>query len=100
MDDEDLGRRDLVEIGQRATAWPERFMKVVGCSSQSFAGARRLAEELALRGERAFSLSARWSTNQKPTLCRVASYSGPGLPRPTIRRGVIHGGKMKKPPAA
>src|SRR5437762_13649398 len=26
------------------------------------------------------------SANQKPALCRVAAYSGPGLPRPTTAR--------------
>ncbi|MNY43399.1 hypothetical protein D3C86_1783530 [compost metagenome] len=29
-------------------------------------------------------MRASWSTSQKPALCRVASYSAPGLPRPTM----------------
>src|SRR3954469_17549795 len=28
--------------------------------------------------------SARWSTTHQPTLCRVAAYSRPGLPNPTM----------------
>src|SRR6056297_717973 len=31
------------------------------------------------------------STNQNPALCRVLSYFGPGLPRPTISQGLIAG---------
>src|SRR3546814_6792625 len=34
----------------------------------------------------AFRSSARWSASQNPALWRVVSYSGPGLPRPMIKR--------------
>src|SRR5471032_3359784 len=43
-------------------------------------------------------LLARLSTSQKPALWRVCSYSGPGLPRPTIRRMGICAFKSKKNP--
>src|SRR5437764_5883317 len=39
---------------------------------------------------------ARLSTSQKPALWRVCSYSGPGLPRPTIRRMGMALWKIKK----
>ena len=35
VDDEHLVGRDLEEACQRATDLPDRFMKVIGCSSQS-----------------------------------------------------------------
>jgi hypothetical protein len=54
-------------------------MKVVGCSNQGSPGPAALPKNLACGASETFSLSARWSTNQKPTLCRVASYSWPGI---------------------
>src|SRR5471032_2961815 len=43
-------------------------------------------------------LLARLSTSQKPALWRVCSYSGPGLPRPTIRRmGMVYSQIKKNP---
>src|SRR5471032_1129453 len=43
-------------------------------------------------------LLASLSTSQKPALWRVCSYSGPGLPRPTIRRMGICTFSSKKNP--
>src|SRR5450755_961655 len=48
------------------------------------------------------AVCARRSTNHTPALCRVARYSLPGLPRPTIKRNgvmavpVYHAGSNKK----
>src|SRR5689334_14558702 len=62
-------------------------MKVWGSSSQQSASPPVIRptrpENLPSLRRRTFSISARFSTHQKPALCRVASYSRPGLPRPT-----------------
>src|SRR6059058_1504794 len=42
-----------------------------------------------------FSLRAASSTHQKPALWRVASYSGPGLPRPTNSLIMVHGSQVR-----
>ena len=69
-------------------------MKVIGSSSHSGrpadVDARHQAEVAALGRERdASARAATSSTNQKPALWRVASYSGPGLPRPTSSRIMV-----------
>src|SRR5207245_367367 len=82
----------------RATERPDRFMKVCGSSSHTvwpctLARATRPWNPFSGTSD-TFSSRASASTHQKPALCRVASYSGPGLPRPTnslimasLRRG-------------
>src|SRR3989442_1212983 len=72
-----------------AKAAPLAFMYVVGlsrrtgrpCASPSVTRARSPRRKGG-NPQRATSASA----NQKPALCRVAAYSGPGLPRPTTAR--------------
>src|SRR5688572_6654075 len=74
------------------TGWPLRFMNVCGSRSQPPPAARlastRPTSALSfgsLRSTAPFA-EAKRSTSQAPALCRVRSYSLPGLPRPTMRR--------------
>ena len=76
------GRR----IYGRSTA-PLRFMYVSGLISRTFAPptvpvATRASPSFFQPSKR--QTSARWSTTHQPTLCRVRSYSFPGLPSPTM----------------
>src|SRR3989454_3834268 len=72
-----------------ARAAPLAFMYVVGLSRRTETPATspsvtraRSPRRKGGNPQRATSASA----NQKPALCRVAAYSGPGLPRPTTAR--------------
>src|SRR2546428_9643007 len=72
-----------------ARAAPLAFMYVVGLSRRTGTPATspsvtraRSPRRKGGNPQRATSASA----NQKPALCRVAAYSGPGLPRPTTAR--------------
>ena len=67
---------------------PLRFMKLMGFRSHSsFPSIRTLASSPwwrdSLRNVPPLRRASS-SANQKPALCRVRAYSGPGLPRPTI----------------
>jgi hypothetical protein len=75
-------------------------MKVLGCSSQSSPTRATRPKNLPCGASETFKSRARRSTNQKPTLCRLSSYSPPGLPRPTIRRGAIICTCLRKQQAA
>ena len=77
------------------TASPERFIQVVGLASSAclrrhhskhfFPAYPSSRDALAkIAPHLAASLSSTW----KPTLCRVQSYSGPGLPSPTTMRSI------------
>src|SRR5690606_5035482 len=94
-------------------AWPDLFMKVAGLARITACPAWRARATQAKNGfsrvKVARRSSAKWSASQKPALWRVASYSGPGLPSPTMRRMgavVIGWGRSKsthhttKPPPA
>src|SRR5476649_1969324 len=77
-------------------------MKVCGSSSQTSWPAMLVLATKALKRASLDSLQprslARLSTSQKPALWRVCSYSGPGLPRPTIRRmGMVYSQIKKNP---
>src|SRR5450830_829563 len=62
-------------------------MKVWGSSSQTSLPLMKVFAASALKrvSRERRVLPARLSTSQKPALFRVCSYSGPGLPRPTMR---------------
>src|SRR5207248_11187062 len=72
-----------------ASAAPLRFMYVVGLRTRTGMPSTlpsltraRSPRRKAGNPQRATSASA----SQNPTLCRVAAYAGPGLPRPTTAR--------------
>ena len=71
-----------------ASAAPLRFMYVCGLRTRTGRPSHvPCACACALAAARTVPLSsapARWSANRNPALCRVPSYSGPGLPSPTM----------------
>ncbi len=71
-------------------------MKVCGIAIAVGSRSGDCAHEISARcAARRARRAASASTNQHPALCRVAAYSRPGLPRPTIRRnGCGHGKRV------
>src|ERR1700735_1861212 len=78
---------------QYFTAWPDRFIKVVGLIHTSILPFHFSSTTAANRptSNRPPNLTANASTTSNPILCRVPAYSSPILPRPAIRNFVAKG---------